>query len=438
MSHAISVSSLPTVIPDNEVKPEWRESVSNARMAVTMATPLFAYKMYQCEIHFTLDISTAAATVVAGKNLIYINPLFFDFKLTNDKQRAFVLLHEVDHIFLMHIGRQTDMGYHPELWNVATDYFINLHGSGTYKAKDGSIKTDTKYTKYLERPSFVLYDERFAGMDSDEIYHLLLEENDGDADAAAAAHGGGGRPMDDDASGQMPLDSVGEEHPDNAQISRNQRTTAAAVAKAEAEKTIGDCEGDIVTMLTEMFKPKISWKDQLATVVETSSKERNTYNRVSRRSQGDILFPSKTGQTINVVFGIDSSGSMSQLDYQDGAGELYGVLEDFESWTLDLVSCDVRAHSIGQYASEDDDTFQDMRLEMVGGGGTDMTSIVEYAQDKYDEGEEVNACIIITDGYLPPIQHDTDDFEVIVVVTTNGNRNLTLDNARVLYMSDMG
>lgn len=408
---------------------QWSDKLSTAKIGVTMASPLTAYLLYQCEYLFTRDVPYAAATVWGGKNIVFFNPDYL-MKISN-KEAAFVLLHEVDHIFLLHIGRQVDMGYNPQLWNIATDYFINLHGSGAYEKGD-TVEYDPRFTTYLERPSFALYREDFIGMSSDEIYHALLEENDGDVQEALKAHGGG-----EPGEGSGVLDEVSDAKLDPAAESRNKRAVSAAIAKATREKSIGAGEQAFVQYLSDLLSPKIHWADQLSTVIHSSTKERKTYNRLSRRSTGDIFFPSTDGKHVKVVFGIDSSGSMGEDELREAGSELVGIIEQFESWEVDLVTCDVAAHLIGRYSSEDS---PDIDWKIVGGGGTDLQSIADYAYDLEDEeGEELTACIIVTDGFIPPIKIDhSSDLPIVIVVTSGGNESLEMPDAKIILMSNIG
>lgn len=435
---AISVSRYPEAINETEVKLEWRQAFSNARMAVSFATPLFAHALFQCDIRWTEEIPTACATVQQNKNVIYLNPEFMTETLANDKQFAFVLLHEVLHIFLMHIGRQTDMSYNPQLWNIATDYCINLICVGAYENDSGSVSYAKKYQTYLEIPGDLLYDERFIGLSSDEIYWQLIDENDGSVEKAVEAHGGG---IPGEGDVQVTLDEVSAEQLDSSQQNRTKRTMSTAIASTDNGDNIGDNEGDIVRSLREMFKPKISWKEQLQSLVAASQKEYTTYSRLSRRTNANdgIVFPSMDGEKISIVFGVDTSGSMSESDLQEAASELYGVVDQFEGWEIDLISCDTKAHVIGEYSSENQDDFSDITLDWMGGGGTDLQSIYDFSEDKAELGDEVNACIIVTDGFIPNIEIDSfSDLKTIIVVTTGGNKSLQVDNAEVIFMDDIG
>lgn len=427
------LTEFPSVIDPDKVPAEWENEMSSARVNVALATIMISYMTFRCRFHFTEDprIETAAAMPYDGENHLFFNPHFFFKTLKSTNERAFVVLHEVLHIFLEHCGRAFDQGYDWMLWNIATDYVINLFASGAYLDENGKVEYALKYQRNLSRPAKVLYDERFIGMSADEVYWILLDEHDGDAQAAAAAHGGDGE------GNQVPLDGLSDSSGDAEQQGRNRQTAAGAISTAAQSNAIGDNEGSMAQKLYDMSKPVVPWYEILDDAVTASTRERYTYNRLSNREgDGGVVFPSMTGKKINVVFGFDSSGSMNVDDYADVVAELSSVIEQFTSWHLRLLSCDTKPYVLGEYDADEGDELASMDLTAHGIGGTFLNPMVEYANDLVDAGEEINACIILTDGHLSPgdLQSCSDEITNIVVVTRNGNKNYTHDDAIVIHM----
>ena len=127
----------------------------------------------------------------------------------------------------------------------------------------------------------------------------------------------------------------------------------------------------------------------------------------------------------------------SHDDYKRASGELKGIIDQFDTWNINLVTCDVVAHEIGVFNSDENDGFVERGIKIEGGGGSDMSPISEYASKLFDDGEEVNACVILTDGYIP-VNSLEESFNPeiinIVVVTEGGNKELVLEGAEVIYM----
>lgn len=400
-----------------------------ARTNIVLGSSIYAYTMMRCEYIFTYDlpIPTAAACVHDDRNIVFLHPDFFSKTLTNRAQRAFVLLHEIDHIFFMHQQHCIDLAYDHKTYNKAADYFINLSASGVYLDNNGVRRENSKYRSYFEMPSIALYDEKFLGWSSDKIYEYLLENPD---------HGQGSGQGDGGEDGLF--DIFCGNGGTKEQKMKNIQTAQAAVVFAEQSNSIGEGEGNLVNRIKGLAKPVVDWTERLTALVQSSTKIRPTYNRLSRRSNtsGDgVIFPSYTGNKIRVFFGFDSSGSMGESDYRVVACELQGILTQFDAWNIDIVSCDTRVVPVGDYSSEDGDTFSDIDLQFTGGGGTRMGFIPKEAVRRIEEfGEPYDAIIVVTDGEI----HVSDLDESFPQDTTNiviSTRNQKLEFKNAEYIS---
>lgn len=409
-----------------------KQNLVTARIDLVRIFPFFGFLIMSTEYHFTKACSTMMATTVGG-NKIYVREEFLNEM--NRKERAFVIAHEMLHIFLEHIGRQTDNAYNGKLWNIATDFCINSYLIELNESR-------------ISMPKIGLYDKKYKSMGADEIYHKLLEENDNDVNKACEQFGHGepqqldenGKPVEGDGSQgqQRPFDEVGKEPMTDAQKTENHQKISASLAQTDTEslKQMGSGYADLIRELEGLVSSVIPWQTLLRDFLTTTSKNRYTYDRISRKSyHGGIVFPTMTGENIELVFGVDTSGSMSSNDLNEALSELHAIVEEAcDTWKLDLLSCDTHAHLIGEYDSEDGDDFTSIDKSLVGGGGTDMAPMVEYANEREDVP---SVCIIVTDGYIPEIPN-AEDVPVLLIITTAGNQELTMDdeNITIIQMKD--
>ena len=277
-------------------------------------------------------------------------------------------------------------------------------------------------------PENGLLDHAYDDMTSLQIYHKILDEADGDPMKALENHG-------------VPFEEViidiGDPSEDQSNSGHVKQLISSAM-EIVGEKDIGTGLGDLINSLGGILEPSVNWRNEL--VVEATSKTQDdfTFRRPNPlSSNGPIIFPSTEGDHISILFGSDSSGSMSQEDYQDAATELFSICEQFTSWDLTLGSCDTQFELLGEYSSEDGDDFTTMDIDFRGGGGTDMAPILEHIPEMEYEPD---ACIIITDGYIPTETLEQEAAEapcpVIVVVTRQGNSSLELSNCKVIQIND--
>jgi Schitoviridae HNH endonuclease len=405
---------LPTTKKESDVCEKAKEALITTRVDLVRTFPFMGFLIMSTDYSFTDAVQTMAATTHGG-NKIFVNEKFINS--LSREESAFVIMHECLHIFLEHCGRQTEMAYDHQLWNIATDFCINSH----------IVELNESRAKM---PKDCLYDVKYKKMSADEIYHKLLEENDGDPQKAISKFG---TPDEAGTSGMKPLDGVDRTPMTEAEKTENHQKISASLANVDKEslKKMGDGYADLIQELEELIESKIPWQQVLREFITTTSKNRYTYNRISRKSyHGGIVFPTMEGNEINLTFGIDTSGSMSQADLTEGLSELFSICEEFDNWKVDLISCDTRAHLIGEYDSEEGDDFSTIDKGLVGGGGTDLDSMIVYGNESEKDPAVI---VIITDGYIPEYR-SVDEIPVITVVTSAGNKDLVSDDSAVIFM----
>lgn len=434
------MTTIKAVLPKTcEVGTYTQEQLTRAKTRLMVQYPFLGFLLLSCDFLFTEEIPTLAATTLHSKNRVFINEHCFINILENDNERSFALAHEMCHIFFEHIDQGLDYNYNPELWNISTDYFINGH---LHRMK----------SKYMTLPTWVLYRDDLLDKDSHTIYHQLLDENDGDVNRAIQNNGGTG--LDEIEAGAsisdiggngkgagnkngIPIDRVARHKTEETHKADNKQTVVAAVESPEAQKEIGDTSGSLLRELNDFVTPIIPWTEELRDFVIETCKEDYTYSKVSRRSSETIVFPGMDGQRIRLVFGVDTSGSMSNEELRSALTELQGIIDAYEGWEVHLISCDTNAHLIGEYSSDEGDSFATVNKDLIGGGGTELSPMIRYAEEM---DEQPNVIVIITDGYIPEEPYDNavdPEVPVLTVVTKNGNESLHLENSRIIYMNDM-
>lgn len=419
---------------------------SEAMTFVTMFSGLISYCAFKVNYGFTncpAENPTAVAIVCPRGNYVYFDVTLWS-KLTV-KQRAFLIVHEIMHIFLAHGHRGYEMNYVKEVWDYAVDYFVNGYAYGYYLCKSsGTVRREQRAEQYLEViPDSVckpLLDERFTGMSSDDIYHQLMEE--GLAEKLKAKEpqkgqgngAGNGGDQNGEPSGRTDgcldphhqTDTIDPET--QKQMQENEITLMAGVEAAKNGKNIGQGDLGLIKYISSLVAPVVSWEEHLRSTMKSRVPIRTSYNRISRRRSGGVVFPTYMGDHLDVVFGFDSSGSMGHDDIVRAYSEAVGVLEELDSFTIKIVSCDTKAHVVGEYDNDNYVTPEDMELKVVGGGGTYMSPIADYCAELVESGENVDLLVIVSDGEI--FDHDLSghtgetSYEKVFITT---RRNATID-----------
>lgn len=425
-------NGLPT-LNGNEVDPEWSQHLSDEWLfSIGGVSIFFSSLAFRAQYHWTWAIPTAGAWVHGGKLHVAFNPYFMMEVLPERGQRVFVVMHEIMHLIHDHTVRCKEQSLDPQLWNIACDYYINMQ---LHKLAKSLPDMKKNLMKTVPEEVFPLcLDAKYDGWTEIEIYRDLEKQQKQKKDSGEEGGEGNGESGEGQGNnGRKALDDFsdygGDDGGDNdAGSARNTIYKAIREAEAAAKnggRQPGSFEADLINSIVASTVVKVDWKDTLGDYVVQNSDELITYNKVSRRNTANIIFPVRTGDSIRLFFGIDTSGSMSQPELEDAAGGVRQVAELFSNHHITLASADTKAHFIGAVDTlEGIEDFDTKNVEIRGGGGTRMSPLLEMAYEISEEqGQEFDAIIVFTDGEL--MDGDVDDVNtgeipVIILVTEQG------------------
>jgi hypothetical protein len=150
----------------------------------------------------------------------------------------------------------------------------------------------------------------------------------------------------------------------------------------------------------EILEPAVDWRRELAAHIrrgaaDVAGRVDFTFRRPSRRQAAvpDVVLPSLHQPLPRVALVIDTSGSMSDGMLGQALGEVGGVLRSLGVARRDLriVCCDAAAYEA--------QSVRDVgRVELAGGGGTDMGRGVEAAASLRPRPDLI---VVLTDGFTP-------------------------------------
>ena len=264
--------------------------------------------------------------------------------------------------------------------NMACDYVINIIIKDIDESSGG----------FVTLPKGGLYDERFRGMDSQQVFDILMEEGGEGGDGGEQGEGGEGG-------------EGGFDHHDW----ENVPTDKQEEIKKEIDQAIrqgalmaGKLGGNQSRVLGELLQPKVDWREQLRDFVTSlaDGKDVSTWQRVNRRwLQHDMYMPSTLSETMGrIVIGVDTSGSIGGAELNKFLSEVQAICMTVKPELVDLIYWDteVAAHEV--YDREKQDKLV-KSTKPAGGGGTDPTCVSKYLETNRINPECV---IMLTDGYV--------------------------------------
>jgi predicted metal-dependent peptidase len=368
----------PTVATEDR---DAREKLITARVGLLLKASFFGNLATRLKLINADEWCSTAAT--DGRNFYY-NSRFV--KMLKPKEIEFLFGHEVLHCVYDHFGRRGDRD--PQLYNIASDYCVN---ADLKKHHVGEFITSVP----------CLYDAKYEGMSSEEIYDALYENAekinigslvdkllDDHLDSEGDGEGSGNG--DKDGKGRPRLTEE-----EKQQIRDEIKEAVLAAASAEANGA-GNIPLGVRKIIENLTAPKMNWRELLRMQLESTIKSDYTWMRASRKGwHMDAVMPGrKPDELVDIALMIDTSGSISSDMLKDFLSEVAGIMEQFNSYKIHVATFDTRVYNPQQYDSENLDSISDYQVE--GGGGTDFDCMFTYLKEANIQPKRL---VVFTDGY---------------------------------------
>ena len=357
--------------------------------------------------------------------------IFFDidfYKSLTEDERTFVLAHEAWHVIYMHFLRQQKR--QSSLWNIATDCEIN------YMLRKNNFKSPEK----LCYPP-----KEMEGKSAEEMYEYFLKKSKKNEnffeDMESSENGSGkgltgqfdkhikeGEQDEKIKSASLPCDSWGEKGIDkdyvpsiNADIAERIREMVVSEAQ-RYERTKGSLPGCISSVINQIRKPEINWREYLAQFVTSCIGDRRVWLPPNRHHVwSGNYFQSRRGETVNVIVTVDTSGSTT-ADLPKFMGELIGLIETFGNYELTIIQCDCKVQDVSHYDSFNEFPTQSIKdFKWNGFGGSDLRPAFKEIQKM---NTEATFHIVFTDGYITVPNKNPLNIPTLFVLTQDGVENL--------------
>jgi len=353
-----------------------RDKLVTARIGLLLRAPFFGNLATRLQL---VNADTWCPTAATDGRKFYYNSEFVD-KMPL-KQLEFLVGHEVLHAVYDHMGRRGDRD--PKIWNIADDYCVN---------------GDLVDQRIGEKIPVGLYDDKYRGMSAEEVYDELMKnakkiDIDKLAKQLLDEHldgNGEGEDGDQEGSGGRPKLSKDEMR----EIRDEMREAVLAAAQASGA---GNLPGNIKRMIRDLTEPVMDWRTLLQQQIESTVKSDFTWSKPSRRSwHMDAVMPGmKPGEQIDVVVGIDTSGSITDEDLKIFLSEIKGIMESYDEYRIHIMGWDTAVHNTEVFTN--DNVGEILEFVPGGGGGTDPHCVWEWLKDHDIEPKKL---IMFTDYYF--------------------------------------
>lgn len=369
-------------------------------------------------MHMRYGIDEATETAYTDGQRIVFGMAFLDS--LSDSELDFVMMHEILHVVLQHCRRGKEL--EPERFNIACDIVANsnilqenggkistislgAYGVAMHKAPDG--KEGAEYTAeqvYAMLPSQQTGRKKSGGDDGDGNSDFDTKNK---TKAAACASGRAQKKQGSISPGCQWDDHSQWPEAESDESMREvwvKRVLDAAQAIAVREAVLGRRLLPLFAgrMLGQLRTAQTDWRVILNEFVQQEVAD-YSFNPPDRRFQDCPFFLPDFNELgdgdmpENILFMIDTSGSVSDALITAAYSEIKGAIDQFDGRLKGWLGF-FDAAIIEPQPFEDEESFSVIRP--AGGGGTDFQIIFEYVA-QYMAGELPACIVILTDGCAP-------------------------------------
>jgi predicted metal-dependent peptidase len=376
-------------------------------LAFAREFPFWGVLSERCRFSVTENKEVCDTACITPAGHIIFNLDFYEG--LSQRQFLFLVAHELCHFIFEHNGRKGGRDHF--LWNVATDFAINLMLKFQFEKSDFLLKD-------------MLLDAKYEGWTAERIYEDVLKNPPKKSKTYVMdlGDGEGGEEEGDGESGDVvtvrdrrvpvPKKEKGQTDEQHRQEVKDWIRGAICEAYATA-KSQGSMPAGMERVIVGHLKPKVNWLQALRQRLRFGASRKAsrdiTWTVPNRRFlNAGYIFPSSVGpDQPKIAFAIDTSGSMSESDLKQAIAELEDIRKQFNAQVY-FLDCDA-----GVYQSRWISPYEPLPA-LQGGGGTDFAPVFKHL---IENRIQPDYCVMFTDGYGNFGDDPTQKFDVLWVIT---------------------
>ena len=389
-------------------------------------------------MHMTYSVDENVETACTDGTRIVFGTVFLD-KLS-DSELDFVMMHEILHVVLQHCQRYGD--FEKEIFNIACDIVVNSN----ILLENNMNKKSITLKDYGESMHITPNDEEGYKYTAEEVYDMIMSKvaKNGNISHKGAPNSSNGKNGSVGSSNQNSQSTSSNKNNNGKNQSQNSswddhsrwekckqdsslsdvwvrrlKNAAEAIKIRDPSNSRGALPLFAERILAELTKPQTDWKTILNDFIQEEVTD-YSFSPPDRRFDDNPFFlpdfNEKEDMVYNILFMIDTSGSISDEMINIAYSEIKGAIDQFDGNLTGWLG-------FFDYAVIEPIPFSDvdelLKIKPIGGGGTDFDIIFKYVQRYMQETPPVSI-IILTDGYAPfPKESKANGIPVLWLLNNN-------------------
>ena len=360
------------------------ELLQEVKFALMKRSPAFYYLLSYMRVVYINEYGQVADAATDGKTIY----LFKEWSEYDLRHRYLIIKHELSHIFLKHPIRQLRLAMK---YGGGIRQIVNLVGDGIVNVR--IAKDEPGAYKYLVDYRNMIPEEKLWKKTLEELVEEFMDKLRDMAENAKCDI------MTPEEAKNIDWNNViilqeGEEDLVNAEEKEFEQKLEEYIERSVINgKNAGTGMGTIEKEIyAKLFRPQIDWVSKLLAIINAhiSTTYVQTWVKVSRKGNSLPGYVSFTKPRVWVLD--DDSGSIDDKQRNRFYSEMAGMLSAVDKITV--IFWDDGIRDIVEFTSENDIKRYGKRF----GGGTVITPVLEYLEEKADLNSW-DVVVVLTDGY---------------------------------------
>jgi len=397
-----------------------KEKITRAKIHLGNEKPFWAYLLLNAEIREEQndELKEMGTIGACSDGKIIYRPDFINS--LSEKELRGVLAHEIFHIAFRHIDRLKTLkskSKDGKLWNISADMIVNntLLNEG-FSLVDGGVlpkhnkweglgfKVEEIHKKSVEQ----IYTELSSQIKKKPNTNFGKGDGRGDKADSHLYKGNGNKKGDLDKKGRI-----------KQQNNNNNKDWEKILSEGYTHaKQRGNTPKGMKGMIADLLNPEINWRDKLQKHILKNIPNDFTYQKPSKRSLASGFYlPASKKENLDLIVGIDVSGSISKSDYDKFISEVIGIAKSYESVKLRVITWGTKVWENLEFSNGNIEKIKNMKM-----GRWDGTEINCLLKEVNELNNMNKVLVVLTDGYFGRIKEQIRQ-PVIWVLTENNTES---------------
>ena len=412
------------------------QRIIKSKIDLNKTHAFFSYILLNMQIEKTEHTDKIPTMAVNAYGDLWWNKSFIDG--LNADELKFCLAHEVGHVATLTFQREKQRDH--TIWNIATDLIINfmLTEEG-FTAPKGVLVPNhcgvyTFTSGKTNKPIDIDLNDKNAEQVYDELMkHAKIIKVMVEADGEGNFKGQVGKHIKGDKDDNGKSQGKGNS-PSSIQANENNWKRKAVEASTQA-KMRGQLSETMERMVSNLLEPVIDWRNKLFAYITNDLPVDYTMRFPSRRSIATGFYaPTVIKESLDLIVGVDVSGSISIEEYTEFMSEVIGIVNSYRQVKIRVIAWASTVDERDDIEINNDTQEDIITHKFYNSGGTTLSCLTDYIIKKE---YTTKLLVVLTDGYVENKPTILEGVDTLFILSKQGTDTIVKNHGDVTSLNNV-